>query len=110
MPFRPDRRTRGADPFLAHKTILFSLGAGCAFAGMLFDAGWLVSLGIVILAIGVVLRFVGERRREREEAGAAGEFFDDEDVQSGSETSGEDARRLDPPGGLRDSADDESRR
>jgi hypothetical protein len=68
MPFRADRRPRGPDPFLQHKTLIFAFGAGCALAGMLFDADWLVTAGIVVLAAGVVLRLVGERRRAREEA------------------------------------------
>jgi hypothetical protein len=75
-PFRPTRTRRRDDPFLRHKVLLFSLGAGCAFAGMIFDAAWLVTTGIVILVVGVILRLLTERRErmaDDQEAGAADE-------------------------------------
>jgi hypothetical protein len=100
MPFRADRRPRRHDPFLQHKTLLFALGAGCAFAGMLFDADWLVSVGIVVLGSGVVLRLIGERRRDRAEK-EDDEGVDDSGGHGGASGAGSDARSEadDPSGG-----------
>jgi hypothetical protein len=75
-PFRPDRAPRGHDPLLGWKMGLFALGAGGGFAGMLFDAGWLITVGAVILTAGVLLRLAGERRR-RDDVSA--ETPDDDD-------------------------------
>jgi hypothetical protein len=66
-PFRPDRAPRHRDPYLQHKIVLFALGAGIVVAGMAFDAGWLITLGVAVLAIGFVLRLVGERQRRAAE-------------------------------------------
>lgn len=86
MVFRPDRSRRAApDPTLHARILLFSFGAGCALAGMYYDAGWLITAGIVVLAAGVVLSLINNRRRRdaqeaawRAEADAEYDDFDDE--------------------------------
>lgn len=59
--FRPSRTPSGPDPYLPHKMVIFVVGATAAMAGMLTDRGWLINLGILILLIGIILRFVGRR-------------------------------------------------
>jgi len=56
--FRPDRERRGPDPFLQVKVILFAIGAALAIAGMIAGSQLLVGIGILVLAIGVFLRFI----------------------------------------------------
>jgi hypothetical protein len=64
MVLRVDRSQReGRDPTLHARILFFLLGAGCAFAGILYGTGWLVTVGTIILAIGVLLRLLGDRRR-----------------------------------------------
>lgn len=57
MIFRPDRRQRGEDRYLPHKTLIFAVGAALGIAGIAFESGWLVYAAIVVLALGVFLRF-----------------------------------------------------
>jgi hypothetical protein len=57
--FRVRRDQRGPDRWLTHKMVLFAIGAVVAFAGMVTERSWLVNIGIVVLVIGVALRFIG---------------------------------------------------
>jgi hypothetical protein len=41
--------------------VLFAVGAVLGFAGMITERSWLVNVGIVVLVIGVALRFLGRR-------------------------------------------------
>ncbi len=60
--FRPSRKSReGEDRFLAWKVRLFVTGAVAAFAGMAMSLSWLVWVGIAVLAVAVVLRFLPPR-------------------------------------------------
>jgi hypothetical protein len=64
MVLRTDRSDRsGADPTLNARILLFCFGAGCAVAGIWANIGWLITLGIVVLAAGVLLRLITERQR-----------------------------------------------
>jgi hypothetical protein len=65
--FRPARHRVGLDPHLPLKMFSFALGAGCAVAGMYFHVDWLITVGIMILAGGLILSLVGARRRRLEE-------------------------------------------
>jgi len=64
--FRPSRSVRGPDPWLPYRTALFVAGAACGLGGMAFDIGWLVTVGIVLLGMGVVVGLIARRRAERE--------------------------------------------
>lgn len=61
MVFRPSRESRGPDRFLDAKVILFALGAAIGIAGIISGRGLFVGIGILVLAIGALLRFVGGR-------------------------------------------------
>jgi membrane protein implicated in regulation of membrane protease activity len=58
MIFRPDRRTRGPDPVLGHKMLLFVVGAILAVIGIATERNWIVYVAIAFLLAGVVLRFL----------------------------------------------------
>lgn len=60
--FRPSRERRGPDPHLAWKMALFTIGAAVGVIGMLRDNGRLIALGILLLAAGVLLRFLPHPR------------------------------------------------
>ncbi len=53
-------RDRKADPYpvLEWKVRLFILGAGLGVGGMLLEVWWLIPLAVVVLAAGVLLRFL----------------------------------------------------
>jgi membrane protein implicated in regulation of membrane protease activity len=60
------------DPWLQPKLWLFSVGAILALVGMATEAAWVIGLAGLVLAIGVLLRFVPRRsatRSGREEKG-----------------------------------------
>lgn len=56
--FRPSRSVRGEDRYFHARMALFLAGAACGLAGMAFDAGWLVTTGIVILAVAMILGII----------------------------------------------------
>ena len=56
--FRPDRsRTEGDDPYLLWKVRIFVVGAGLGFIGMMTEIPAVLWTGVVLLTIGVALRF-----------------------------------------------------
>lgn len=55
--FRPSRKASGSDPFLNLKLILFATGAALGLAGIVSGRELFVGIGILVLAIGVLLRF-----------------------------------------------------
>lgn len=60
--FRPSRSgTSDTGPLLAWRVRSFVIGAALALAGMGLDVGWLVWLGIGVLAVGLLLRFLPSR-------------------------------------------------
>lgn len=61
-PFRPSRQPGGPDRWLHVKMALFVLGAALGIAGMTADNDTLVGVGIFVLAAGVLLRLLPERR------------------------------------------------
>jgi len=56
--FRPSRERRGEDRFLAWKVRIFVAGAALAFAGIGMSLSWLVWVGIGVLVVGLLLRFL----------------------------------------------------
>jgi hypothetical protein len=56
--FRPSRETRGPDPFLNLKVVLFALGAALGIAGIISGRELLVGIGVLVLVVGVLLRFL----------------------------------------------------
>lgn len=60
--FRPSRKRReGKDRYLPWKIGLFLTGAAAAFAGMAMSLSWPVRVGIGVLAVAMVLRFLPAR-------------------------------------------------
>jgi hypothetical protein len=45
--------------------LIFVIGAALGIAGIASDRTWLVNLGIGVLLVGVVLRLVAQRNRNR---------------------------------------------
>lgn len=63
--FRPSRSRSGKDdPYVHWKLRLFGVGAALAFAGMGTGLGWLVWVGVAVLGVGLVLRFLPRRSEE----------------------------------------------
>jgi hypothetical protein len=60
--FRPSRERREDDHWLPAKTFVLVLGAVLGLAGMMFDTGWLITTGIVVLGAGVLIAAAGRRR------------------------------------------------
>lgn len=58
--FRPSRTQRSA-AWLQARMALFVAGAACGLAGMLADRTWLINIGIGLLIVGLLLRFLPER-------------------------------------------------
>lgn len=56
--FRPSRERRGEDRLLAWKVRVFVVGAALAFAGIGMSLSWLVWVGIGVLVLGSLLRFL----------------------------------------------------
>ncbi|MDE2763155.1 MAG: hypothetical protein OXQ94_15735 [Gemmatimonadota bacterium] len=56
--FRPSRERRGEDRFLAWKVRIFVAGAALALAGIGMSLSWLVWVGIGVLVVGLLLRFL----------------------------------------------------
>jgi len=61
--FRPSRESRGPDPFLQWKIVIFIVAAIVGLAGVATENRWLVGIGIVVLISGVLLRALGRRAR-----------------------------------------------
>lgn len=61
MIFRPTRESRGPDRFLEAKMIIFTIGAALGIAGMISENRLLVGLALLVLLVGVAMRFVGRR-------------------------------------------------
>lgn len=56
--FRPSRARPEPDPHLRWKMTAFVVGAAFGLVGMMRENGWLLGIGIAVLAIGVLLRFL----------------------------------------------------
>lgn len=67
--FRPSRERRGPDPYLNWKIGFFVAGAGTGITGMAMENDWLVGAAVVLLAVGVALRFLSREQPDEEEAG-----------------------------------------
>jgi hypothetical protein len=76
------------DPWLTEKLWLFTAGAVSAMLGMLLDNSWLMGVGALLLACGVLIRFLprGEHYGEPEEG-----------VEPGDAEPGETPRQHDEP-------------
>jgi hypothetical protein len=55
------------DAWLQAKLWLFTVGALLALAGMLLENQWLIGAAALVLAIGIVLRFIPRTDGERDE-------------------------------------------
>jgi hypothetical protein len=73
----------GPDPFLDIRIGLFVLGAILGLTGMVTRVPVIISFGILCLAIGMILGFIGKRRLRKAEEESAG-FEDVEDPPAGS--------------------------
>jgi hypothetical protein len=62
MIFRPSRERRGDDRLLELKALLFVVGASVGVAGMISGRAWLVWIAIAVVAAGVAVRLIGERK------------------------------------------------
>jgi hypothetical protein len=78
MMLRPSRKRRPEDDFFPFKVLLFAVGAGFALAGISAGRDWLVTVGIVALAVGVMLRLVSERRHRLAEDAQDADDIEDE--------------------------------
>jgi membrane protein implicated in regulation of membrane protease activity len=58
-PFRPDRSRRSEDRLLGQKMLVFVLGAVIALAGLATERDWLVYAALLLLLLGLAMRFVG---------------------------------------------------
>jgi hypothetical protein len=58
-PFRPDRGRRGEDRLLSEKMMVFVLGAAIGIGGIATGRDWLVYVALVLLVLGLAMRFVG---------------------------------------------------
>jgi membrane protein implicated in regulation of membrane protease activity len=65
--FFPSRSATGSHRFFRWKLTLFVLGTGAVLAGARFEIPLAVNLGIVLLAIAIILRLLGQRKRKTEE-------------------------------------------
>lgn len=61
MIFTSRRNRGGPDIWLPLKVALFIVGAATAVAGMVLQRDWLVTVAIVLLGIGFLLRFLKPR-------------------------------------------------
>jgi 1,4-dihydroxy-2-naphthoate octaprenyltransferase len=59
--FRPSRETRGPDPFLQWKIVIFIIGALVGLVGVATENRWLIWIGVAVLLSGVLLRTFGRR-------------------------------------------------
>ncbi len=60
--FWASRRRHDDARLLAPRMVLFVLGAGLGLAGMALEISWLVTAGIVVLAVGLALGLISRRR------------------------------------------------
>ncbi len=65
MLFRPDRRAK-AGPHLRVRVGLFAVGAVLGVAGIYLDEAWLRLVAIVLLSVGVLVRFLPKGWTESE--------------------------------------------
>lgn len=56
--FLASRSRRGADRFLAWKTVLLLVGIGLGLLGMRLENRWIVSAAIAVVLVGFGLRFL----------------------------------------------------
>ena len=83
---RASRTPPAPDPFLDIRIGLFVLGAILGLTGMFTRVPVIISFGILCLAIGMILGFIGKRRMRRaeEEAESLDDSEDIEDPPIGS--------------------------
>lgn len=62
--FRPDRSRRRAGPWLEWKVRIFVTGAVLGLAGIYLDERWMVGAAIVVLLLGMGLRFLPNRKED----------------------------------------------
>lgn len=66
-------RTKRAGPHLEWKVRLFAAGAVLGVSGMYLEEAWLTGAGILVLAAGVLLRFVRDGTGDPERGGGGEE-------------------------------------
>jgi multisubunit Na+/H+ antiporter MnhF subunit len=82
-PFRPDRSRRGEDRLLGQKMLVFVLGAVIALAGLATERDWLVYVALLLLLLGLAMRFVGRHRPEDEPPLEDDESAEDDETARG---------------------------
>jgi hypothetical protein len=84
-PFRPDRRRRGEDRLLGQKMLVFVLGAVIAMAGLATERDWLIYVALVLLLLGLAMRFAGREPVSEEELPQDDELPEDEELPENDE-------------------------
>jgi hypothetical protein len=79
-PFRPDRRRRGEDRLLGQKMLVFVLGAVIAMAGLATERDWLIYVALVLLLLGLAMRFAGREPVEEADPSEEEEPPEDEEL------------------------------
>jgi 4-hydroxybenzoate polyprenyltransferase len=60
---RPSRENRGEDRLFAVKTLLLVTAASLGIAGMMYRIEWLIWAAIAVVAAGIILRLIADRKR-----------------------------------------------
>jgi hypothetical protein len=81
MIFMDRERRASRYPWLEWKVRLFAIGAALALGGMILLVDWLVTVGIGVLTVGFVIRFLPGGRGEREAEEGELEDRETEEIQ-----------------------------
>jgi hypothetical protein len=78
-------RSRRAGHYLEWKVRFFTVGATLAIGGMLLDKRWVVGVAIVILAAGMLLRFLPTGEEPDDGSSAEEEEGDEDPPENGND-------------------------
>ena len=66
--FRARRDRTGEDRYFEVKAIILVLGASLGIAGMVYQIEWLIWAAIAVVAAGVILRLIHDRKQRHDDA------------------------------------------